>query len=98
MRRALSRELALKVVCRHNFGLVLHGPVPNFVLFRITPASEATNSVRLTQIAAKKKKCTKRTMNCAQEEAYKKGLLISRKDKKDMGFEVKLKNQAVLES
>ncbi|CAN0035517.1 unnamed protein product, partial [Scytosiphon promiscuus] len=33
-----------------------------------------------------------------QEEAYKKSLLISRKDKKDMGFEVKLKKEAVLES
>lgn len=34
----------------------------------------------------------------AQEEAYRKSLLISRKDKKDMGFEVKLKKQAVLDA
>ncbi|CAM9374641.1 unnamed protein product, partial [Hapterophycus canaliculatus] len=33
-----------------------------------------------------------------QEEAYKKSLLISRKDKKDMGFEVKLKKETVLDS
>lgn len=33
-----------------------------------------------------------------QEEAYKKSLLISRKDKKDMGFEVKLKKEVVLDS
>lgn len=33
-----------------------------------------------------------------QEEAYKKSLLISRKDKKDMGFEVKLKKDPVLDS
>ena len=35
---------------------------------------------------------------CKQEEAYRKSLLISRKDKKDMGFEVKLKKQAVLDA
>lgn len=34
----------------------------------------------------------------SQEEAYKKSLLISRKDKKDMGFEVKLKKETVLDS
>eukprot|EP00752_Nemacystus_decipiens_P006227 g5617.t1 len=33
-----------------------------------------------------------------QEEAYKKSLLISRKDKKDMGFEVKLKKETMLDS
>lgn len=34
----------------------------------------------------------------AQEEAYRNSLLISRKDKKDMGFEVKLKKPVLLES
>lgn len=33
-----------------------------------------------------------------QEEAYRKSLLISRKDKREMGFEVKLKKQAVTDS
>lgn len=34
----------------------------------------------------------------SQEEVYKKSLLISRKDKKDMGFEVKLKKEIVLDT
>lgn len=45
-----------------------------------------------------KPRVTPTAATTAQEEAYRKSLLISRKDKKDMGFEVKLKKQAVLDA
>ncbi|CAM9198538.1 unnamed protein product, partial [Ectocarpus sp. 12 AP-2014] len=46
----------------------------------------------------KKKAAAEDPRTREQEEGYKKGLLLSRKEKKDMGFEVKLKKETVLDS
>ncbi|CAN0309429.1 unnamed protein product [Ectocarpus fasciculatus] len=47
---------------------------------------------------SKKKAAAEDPRTREQEEGYKKSLLLSRKDKKDMGFEVKLKKETVLDS